>query len=69
MLDFRLFQTEDQAQFFFNEKDCAFLFTTNRYPRKRCRVYNMLLSLFTSLEKRFQSYIKNKITFLSYYYL
>ncbi len=65
----RLFQTEDKAQFFFNEKDCAFLFTTNRYPRKRFRVYNMLLSLFTSLEKRFQSYIKNKIIFLSYYYL
>lgn len=49
MLDLRLFQTEDKAQFFFNEKDCAFLFT--------------------SLEKRFQSYIKNKIIFLSYYYL
>lgn len=65
----RLFQTKDDAQFFFNEKDCAFLFTLNRFPRKRFRVYNMLFFSFSLLEKRFQSYTKNKIIFLSYYYL
>ena len=54
MLDLRLFQTEDKAQFSSNEKDCAFLFPTNHFPH---------------LEKRFQNYIKNKIIFLSYYYL
>jgi len=51
---FWLFQTEDKAQFSSNEKDCAFLFPTNHFPH---------------LEKRFQNYIKNKIIFLSYYYL
>ncbi len=26
------FETEDKVQFFSNEKDCAFLFVSNRFP-------------------------------------